>query len=268
MAHARSFKHLSRLIKYDNNFDIISGAAGALIVALRCYTQTKNPEALVAAKIAAEKLRASAEPQEVGVAWDTMKAFNFPKKLGGVSHGVTGIAWVLSEWADFTQDKEWAQLARDAFAYEQSLFDQHMATWRDVRNGEPSCFWCYGAAGIGLAAHKMRKTLGNDLCEETISRAQDATWHYRHSHNHCLCHGSLGNAEIFRVTGDHKKADTLVMSAVNDYYRDGTWSCGMPDNAITPSLMCGLAGIGYGLLRHVSPATVPNILSLESPIQI
>ena len=41
------------------------------------------------------------------------------------------------------------------------------------------------------------------------------------------------------------------------------WICGVPCGTATPSLMVGLAGIGYGLLRIAAPDQVPSVLTLE-----
>ena len=43
------------------------------------------------------------------------------------------------------------------------------------------------------------------------------------------------------------------------------WLCGVPLGVETPSLMTGLAGIGYGLLRLAEPTRLPSILVLAPP---
>jgi lantibiotic modifying enzyme len=39
--------------------------------------------------------------------------------------------------------------------------------------------------------------------------------------------------------------------------------CGTPDGVLSPGLLTGLSGIGYGLLRLGFPEIVPSILLLE-----
>jgi len=46
--------------------------------------------------------------------------------------------------------------------------------------------------------------------------------------------------------------------------RDG-FLCGTRGGVEAPALMNGLAGIGYGLLRLVSPERVPSVLALAPP---
>ena len=42
------------------------------------------------------------------------------------------------------------------------------------------------------------------------------------------------------------------------------WLCGVPLAVETPSLMVGLAGMGYQLLRLAAPERVPSVLLLET----
>ena len=86
--------------------------------------------------------------------------------------------------------------------------------------------------------------------------------------NHSLCHGALGNAEFLLEAArrldrpqDHealKRAIRLVMTSLED---NGPVP-GVPLGVETPGLMTGLAGIGYGLLRHSEPDKVPSALLL------
>jgi len=110
----------------------------------------------------------------------------------------------------------------------------------------------------------MRDILGDHACDDALRSAAEVTWRFGFVNSHCLCHGNLGNAELFRVLGDHDRARRMVGAVANDFRARGIWRCGLPADATTPGLMCGLAGIGYGLLRQIDPL-VPNILLLEGP---
>ncbi len=256
-----AFAVLERLVKKDESNDLIYGAAGVLLVAMGVYRQNGSTEALQVAAAAADRLAASSEKQEFGVTWKTVQTEE--KRLGGLSHGVTGIAWALAEWAQYTKEEKWTGLAQQAFAYEQSFFDEKQQTWVDARGGAPTCHWCYGAPGIGLALLKMPDVLGKDFCDERVRLACEATWKQGLISNQCLCHGNLGNSEIFLATGDHDRACAMLSAIMADYRKKERWDCDMPGGATTPGLMCGMAGIGYGLLRHADPERTPNILALE-----
>ncbi len=45
------------------------------------------------------------------------------------------------------------------------------------------------------------------------------------------------------------------------------WQCGGPEAVEMPSLMLGLAGIGYEMLRLAEPDLVPSVLVLAPPVQ-
>ncbi|NCC04528.1 MAG: type 2 lantipeptide synthetase LanM [Proteobacteria bacterium] len=258
-----SFKYLRSLIQKDENYDLVNGSAGALLIMLRYYAITGDAEALKIAAQAARRLEEKAESQNVGMAWHTMKQHQ--TRLGGLSHGVTGIAWALAEWGNYTKEEKWINLAKEACAYEASFFDEEMGTWLDSRKGLPTTFWCYGAPGIGLGITHLDNVLGKEQSSNLIQKAKDATWRYGFSNSHCICHGNLGNAELFLATGDQETASIYLTKVLDDFEKNGVWRCALPGEASTPGMMCGLAGIGYSLLRHAFPNKLPNILNLELP---
>lgn len=260
----RALRRLANLAQADRHFDVISGASGAILVALCVYRETGNVAALAVASKAARRLAQAAEQRSGGAAWHTLKIHE--NRLGGFAHGATGIALSLREWNLLDPREEWRDLVRAAYIFEESLFDEGCGNWRDARRGKGAntCFWCYGAPGIGMAIDRMRDLLGDRTCDDALGRATSTTWRYGQVNSQCLCHGNLGNAELFRVAGDPEKARSLSNAALADRLTRGIWQCGLPADATTPGLMCGLAGIGYGLLRYVDPA-LPNILLLDGP---
>ena len=89
--------------------------------------------------------------------------------------------------------------------------------------------------------------------------------------NHSLCHGALGNLELFlqahAVLGEphwRAEAERIAGGILADIERRG-WQCGRESAVETPGLMTGLAGIGYGLLRVAEPQRVPAVLVLAPP---
>lgn len=90
------------------------------------------------------------------------------------------------------------------------------------------------------------------------------------SKSHCLCHGDLGNIELFHLAAERlnrpalrDQALRLVHGVLVDARREGRWRCGGPPAVEMPGLMMGLAGIGYGLLRAGWPDRHPSILALS-----
>jgi lantibiotic modifying enzyme len=91
--------------------------------------------------------------------------------------------------------------------------------------------------------------------------------------NHCLCHGDLGNAELFlqaaeifpdggRWRAEAKRAGDRVLASITEH----GWRSGLPRWVEVPGLMTGLAGIGYGLLRLAVPERIPSVLLLDPPV--
>ena len=85
-----------------------------------------------------------------------------PEGMGGFAHGVTGIGWALTRLARATDSARHEQLAQEAFAFEDALFDEQEQNWRDLRmleNSKTAAAWCHGAGGIGLAHPNLDPTL-------------------------------------------------------------------------------------------------------------
>lgn len=123
--------------------------------------------------------------------------------------------------------------------------------------------WCSGAAGRLLATGSTGPGPGD------VERTVRALAGRPVSRDLSLCHGELGLTEALVVlagTGRHPSATRarnhragLVLDAVR---RHGP-ICGTPDEVVTPGLLTGLAGIGYGLLRLGFAAEVPSVLLLQ-----
>jgi lantibiotic modifying enzyme len=104
-----------------------------------------------------------------------------------------------------------------------------------------------------------------------LAAALDSTRQHGFGGNHSLCHGDLGNLELFltaaQVLDDSElraESARLAAGVVSSIEQHG-WLCGTPQGAETLGLMTGLAGIGYMLLRIANPETVPAVLTLATP---
>src|SRR6185312_2895237 len=129
--------------------------------------------------------------------------------------------------------------------------------------------WCHGAPGVALARLRALRHLDDSTLEAEARLALESTRDGGFDRSHCLCHGDLGNAEIFLqaagILGDpeHWQAELNGITAfVLDNIAEHGWRCGLPGEVEVPGLMTGLAGIGYGLLRLAAPERVPSVLLL------
>ena len=142
-----------------------------------------------------------------GVGWD----WPFPSRgpLTGYAHGAAGIAWALLELASRTGEERFRSAARDAIDYERSLFSSEVGNWPDLRvlgtspeepNAAPLRYpttWCYGAPGIGLARLRCLRHLNDPMLLTEIDTALRTTRTKGFGLSHILCHGDLGNLELF-----------------------------------------------------------------------
>ena len=124
---------------------------------------------------------------------------NKSKAMGGFAHGVTGIGWALTHLARATGSARYEQLAQEAFAFQDALFDEQEQTWRDLRKlggATTIAAWCHGAVGIGLAHLDLHSTLSQASTRKSRRRAAAAAWRMGMGWNHCVCHGDLGAWEL------------------------------------------------------------------------
>ncbi|WP_164215652.1 type 2 lanthipeptide synthetase LanM family protein [Virgibacillus sp. YIM 98842] len=260
---------IKSFIKEDRNLDVIGGAAGAAIIFLNIYEDTKHPIALEAAESCAEHLIDKASPQGSGKGVGWIGAAKSP--LSGFSHGVSGIIWPLAKLYQVTKKKKYLQFVQKGLTYERELFINEQ--WLDLRfeNQESAAAWCHGAPGILLNRLLLSESdIYDSVVKSEIEKGINSTIQYGFGRNHSLCHGDLGNAQIIRYAAellgnDQWKAtsDNAFNYVLSDIKKRG-WKCGISGDCETPGLMTGLSGIGLALLKTFRPTT-PSVLWLEPP---
>jgi len=265
---------LPHAIEHDEHLDIASGAAGCLGALLALHAHAPSADILEVAAVCGERLLQTAQPMPRGVGWPTPGTGG--AALAGFAHGAAGIAWALPGLASATGDPRFAACARDALAYERSLFSSETQNWPDLRANSVGTMvaWCHGAAGVGLGRLSMLDGLvGSERTSALaeIDAALATTVARGSGMSHSLCHGDLGNIDLLVSAGlklsdprwlDEARRWAGGLLAISE--RDG-WLCATPFGLESPGLMTGLAGIGYGLLRAAAPEHVPSILVLEPP---
>ncbi len=279
---------LAHLIERNDTSDVVRGSAGAIATLLAYHACMPSAAGLAAAVACGEQLLATAQPMATGVGWPISRLG--PEPLAGFSHGAAGIAWALLELAAISGDDRYRAVARQAIAYERSLYMPASKNWPDLRraepavngngNGnaapalltlEPTTAWCHGATGIGLARlHSLRHLDDPQLVGE-IETALATTLADGFGHTHSLCHGDMGSLDFLleasRVLGtpDLREQANRLAAQVLDSIEHGGWQCGGPPGVEAPGLMLGLAGVGYGMLRVADPERTPSVLCLTPP---
>jgi type 2 lantibiotic biosynthesis protein LanM len=290
----RIVEGLPELIAKDTMFDVLNGTAGCLAGLLALQRTEPADRTLAAALACGEHLLAHRRPMARGAGWSSASAFA-AQPLAGFAHGASGIAWSLLELEAMIGGSgesggtgDLRRAALDAFEYERGLYVPEQRNWRDVRDFDQlqlarqvgdnifMMTWCHGAPGVALARLRALHHLDDPTLRAEARLALESTRDGGFDRSHCLCHGDLGNAEIFLqaaqgdgVLGDaaHWQAELNGITAfVLANIAEHGWRCGLPGEVEVPGLMTGLAGIGYGLLRLAAPERVPSVLLLEPPV--
>ncbi|MFB2833234.1 type 2 lanthipeptide synthetase LanM family protein [Floridanema evergladense] len=273
------------LISNDKQFDIIGGAAGAILGLLALYVQTKEPSILaIAINCGQHLLTHQTEPikqfyypnlpiknPKSGKAWHILGQ----KYYTGFSHGAAGIAYALLRLYAVTQNEAFLTAANDAITYEHSVFSPAVANWPDFRafaqqNGQPAFMvsWCHGATGIGLARLGGSTIFKTTQIEQDIEIALQTTKKYSLQDVDCVCCGNFGRIELLQVAAEKLSrpdlkeiAEQRTTWAVHWAEKSGGYKLpNLPNSVFSPSFFQGTSGIGYELLRLAYPEALPSVL--------
>jgi type 2 lantibiotic biosynthesis protein LanM len=265
---------LPELVERDEMFDIMGGAAGCIAALLSLYAVAPSESTLALARNCGDHLIAHARPQQRGVGWSMRED---AEPLTGFSHGAAGIAWSLLRLFAVSNEERFRHTALAAMEYERGLFSPEQQNWPDLRRVFGStqpvfmAAWCHGAAGITLARLDSLALVDDGAIREEIEAGLRTTLEAGFGSNHSLCHGALGNLEVFlraaQVLKPFAYQETVkhLSAMIIDSIEQQGWVTGIPQGVETPGFMTGLAGIGYGLLRLAFPQNVPSALLLEPP---
>jgi lantibiotic modifying enzyme len=245
----------ARAIQADRHFDVMSGAAGAILGLLAIDDVTR------AAACASHVIAHQQAQPEGGAAWQGPCA----KPATGFAHGAAGIAYALLRLHQRRTDERLAEAARNALAYERANFSAAEGNWLDVRSlsdrGRPRYgnSWCHGAPGIGLA---RAGAIGiSDRIDVTgdIGLALDCVERDAPPPFDDLCCGKLGGIELMLRASQALTRPDLAEIAC----RRAAALADQADRLAHPGLFGGLAGAGYELLRLAAPSRLPSVLLWE-----
>ena len=260
------------LIANDQQLDVMSGSAGALLALLALHAASGDAAALAGAHACGLRLlEARVSVHGLPAAWPTLGG----RQLAGFSHGASGIAHALLRLHAATGERAFLEAATDGIAFERQLYSPSDNGWPDLRaDGAPrfATSWCNGASGIALARASAAALLGGtgveDDAELAVRAIEAAGWE---GVNH-LCCGSAGRIEALLVASERLirpewgvraaeggAALLAQASSANGYQLFANVS----RDAYSPGFFRGTAGIGYQLLRLARPALLPSVLLLE-----
>lgn len=271
--------HVEKYINRDGEIenDIISGIAGVVIVLLKLYDETKESKYINLAINAGDALIKNKKLGECGYGW-TLPGDR--KILGGLSHGISGIAYALLRLWSVSRYQRFLNCAENSIEEENSLYVESKCNWADRRMfkgvpvdemGNSPIKWCHGAGGILMARMQMYLYLedGNlkRVVEKDILRASHTLINNYKTDNMCLCHGMIGNLEILYEYAKFA-CDERILKEINGALQNALsmseshWNCGLIHQSEHYGFMLGISGIGYFLLRQINES-LPCVLALE-----
>lgn len=264
-------------IARDVQFDLLYGAAGAILALLACDEAACSGADSLSLQLAcrcADHLLRSQRTAEGGGprAWTTVPGM---PQLGNLNHGASGIGYALLQLYRRTREPALLIAAREGLAYESQFFVPGRGNWRDLRSADQERFersWCSGAAGMAAARYAMHDLLADPRLYGEAEAGMETVRLSALSETDHLCCGNCGAAEALLSAAMIQGSVTLAMAALGRVRAmlaraasKGYFSFRHPprSSAFDPTFFTGAAGLGYTCLRLLRPASLPSVLLLE-----
>jgi type 2 lantibiotic biosynthesis protein LanM len=267
----RMLKRATRQAGRSSQLDIVSGQAGLMVATLAVHRNTNDAALISGLRPLAQTLR------QLATAPGKRAESLLPAKAdAGLAHGRAGIGFALSRWAEATGDEGFHAPATDLIRFDLEAIDAMRpkpSGLNQLRERKvPHLGWCRGSLGVALSVLQAKPVSDSikpsqgawfqRIADEIIDRGVEGPL--------CLCHGALARME-FLATAEERGVLNNVDDA-NAWRRllitrllSGDWVADDAHSLESPSLMVGLAGTGYALLRASYPQRVPSVLTVEPP---
>lgn len=266
------------LLELDADFDLLYGSGGLILPLLSLHDGMQTEEPLAKAVMAGRFLVERRTAAENGLrAWRGRRISVMDGKLlTGFSHGAAGIAYALFKLYERSGDEAFLAAGMEAVLYEQSQFSREAGNWPDYRQTGEAVFqyannWCHGAPGIVLARIGGLAVADNPAIREEIeiglktltADEQEATYDH-------LCCGEAGRLDVLMAAAQKLRRPHLYGRARRRLEKmlwrsveRGKFLLPPAESRYKIGLFCGMAGIGYVLLRFLYPDKVPCVLLFE-----
>lgn len=275
---ARSYARLitDARIADDKDFDLFSGAAGAIVGLLALYRHDSSPA--IGDRIracSAHLLQNRTSTRFGGMAW---RGRRWKVPQAGLMHGASGVALALARAGHALDAPEPREAAEQGLAYERALFEL-CGGWPDLRDtadregiaeAPHRSDYANGAAGIGMARLELVRNAGPTAELTTdIERTVRAVRANPGAMTDELFSGNAGRIVFLARAGYFLNDDTLRsdaniqiarLLAIADDHGRFRWRAGKDGD--NPGLFNGAAGVGLALLQSACPEDIPDLLAL------
>lgn len=262
----------------DQQLDVVSGSAGAILALLALHQHTGASGPLQrAVQCGIHLLEKSVRTAGDGLAWPS-----WPDRLllAGYSHGAAGTGLALHKLGLASGEARFLDAAQAALRYERTLFDPSAANWPILLPGgrtRLASTWCHGAPGVLLARAGMRAE-GTPETDAEISReleiARSTTLAAGLSAIDHLCCGTMGRVAILHdtasVLGGSRNLElahlgaTLTIRRAQQRKAFSLQTDPVRNGVFQPGFFRGTSGIGYTFLRLARPDLIPSVLQWET----
>lgn len=266
----------------DSNkvFDYLLGQTGALdlLISLSDSYPSLRIDTLIR-RVAYHLMDNAQKMAKESVAWQHMDVHTFDSKdslyLGGFAHGTAAASFVLFRAAAKLKNSKIRNYAKRALNYDRSLFDTTLMGWKDLRMGHENrdnSSWCHGSSGICLSRALISQYENDNQLFHEMDVAMKNILAHKTNDNLCLCHGILGNLEVFLMGSHLLKNDSYFETSQNQInslmanLKSGNYKVRFGDSKYLEllGLFMGITGLGYFFLRMHDWEKMPSILCLES----
>ncbi|MCH9644992.1 MAG: type 2 lantipeptide synthetase LanM family protein [Gammaproteobacteria bacterium] len=191
----------------------------------------------------------------------------------GFAYGVSGINVALAHANKYLNDANIEAWIQQSLNYLDEVYEQY-GYWPDMRTLEKGGLWSHGCVGVGEGYLSLLDTHPTEQVERGLNRAieqvQKACDEFTPDKPGYYCDGYLG-AHNFILNAHLKRPDLVTQEMLQhennrllshlDQYGYNAFAIG---DGIDLSLLYGLSGLAYHLMRLTDPENIPSILTMQS----
>jgi len=250
--------------------DVLGGSAGCLLAYAALDSAQPDIAWRTTIRRCADHLISRAHVEDGKAFWTDPNQSAEAAPRTGLAHGAGGIGYALWVAGEPLGDLKYKKFGRMALSYDDAVLIQLIDT--SGEQSDPGCAWCNGIPSI-LAAKLAAMQRGVAFDAEaiaTMSRALDVMISCGSSKLDHLCCGTAGPLSILNSYArcslsfpSHSPSNDPYQQSLEQLFaRSSTgmnFDLGWGRYTALPTFHQGLAGIGYTLLDHSTPGTLPQV---------
>lgn len=258
---------MRKIYHKDINYDIISGAAGAIKVCLSLRDGFGKEIRLLSEeliKLLTKHLILNKTDLEGGAA--AWKSALHDQIYVGYAHGSSGIEEALASVYEIFPSDEIKETLRKSHIFIDKMYVKEKNNWKTLygRN-DISYAWCHGSPGILYSQVRQLSIMGDaGRDRNSILRDFEDMKDRAIGNNICYCHGDIGNMELVRRIAEMLGLESVKKECSYSYAAMASefWDYISERPLLPYGLMLGISGVGYSLLVAASDE-IPSILEIE-----